>query len=114
MKPTPGQESPTSPTAWRVTEAGYLASEGEGFVELITPFVHDAHRDKHGGPSPRARANAEYIARAVNSHEAMLHALRVAGTMLDHVLNGQTVPDSDDINAALFTVREAIRAGEMK
>lgn len=62
----------------------------------------------------KAAEHGPFFERALNAHDPMMHALREAGTMLDHVLNGQTVPDSDDISAALFTVREAIRAGELK
>jgi hypothetical protein len=103
MSRTPGQESTPSPLPWSAGDSLQLYDADAR--EVAFPL----------GDNPRNRAaNAALIVHAVNSHAPMLRALRVAGTMLDYVLNGQTVPDSDDISAALFTVREAIRAGEMK
>ena len=63
-----------SPLPWRVTSEGYIASNA-GSLPIATPFRERAHRDKHGGVIPEARANAEYIVRAVNNHDSLVHVL---------------------------------------
>ena len=54
-----------TPRPWHVSR-GYIASDADGYVPIITPFTPDAHRDQHGNPSPEALANAELIVEAAN------------------------------------------------
>lgn len=43
---------------------GYIASKSHGYVPLVTPFREGVHKDKHGGATPEALANAHLIAAA--------------------------------------------------
>ena len=63
---------------WHVTEAGYIGSNGEGFVPLVSPFREGANKEKDGGPTEQAKANADFIVRAVNSHDDLLAAAKLA------------------------------------
>ena len=71
-----------TPTPWRTTPQGYIASQTEGFVPLTTPFREDAHRDQFRGPTPEAAANAAYICLAVNSHAALVAVAAISATLL--------------------------------
>lgn len=66
-----------TPTPWRESR-GFISSDANGYVPLITPFREDAHREMHGNPTPEAQANAEFIVRACNSHDDLLKACESA------------------------------------
>ena len=65
-----------TPGPWHIAEPGYIASDANGFIPLITPFTAKAHRDMHNGATPEAMANAKFIVRAVNSHDELLSIVR--------------------------------------
>ena|SRR3990167_7328359 len=97
-----------TPTPWRTTPQGYIASQTEGFVPLTTPFREDAHRDQFRGPTPEAAANAAYICLAVNSHAALVTALQAAEKALGPLPGGFGLPDS--VYVPIAQAHAAIRA----
>lgn len=89
-----------TPTPWTCRDNGqtfmiegalesHPAGEGRGFI-ATTGF----HRAKLGkAPSERQSANAEYIVRACNAHDALLSALRQFSVTCDTLVsNGVTLP----------------------
>lgn len=83
------REKLTTPTPWRVREMnrrgevhGYFiaANDVNGFAYDAEIMGEDEYRDIEGKTPglERWKADAEFIVRAVNSHDALVEALRVA------------------------------------
>lgn len=64
-----------TPGPWRVTGPGYIGSTTNGYIPIITPYTDRANRDKHGGATPEAMANAHLIATAPELLEALEAAI---------------------------------------
>jgi hypothetical protein len=75
-------------TPWHCTR-GYIASDSQGFLPLATPFAEGANQDKHGGPTPEAKANAAFIVKAVNERADMLEVIEEALFVLRNMTTKQ-------------------------
>jgi hypothetical protein len=104
---------PHTPTPWRVRE---LIDRPDLFhVSAPTPEGHPYHghtkeieimSDEH---YPTKRADAEFIVRAVNSHEALVEACNEAKKALEYL----HVNDSDySFPSTLSTINAAIKLAE--
>lgn len=65
-------ENQHTPEPWATTQdGGYLVHANDAApatpIPLVTPFVYPANRDKFGGPTPLAFANARRIVACVNA-----------------------------------------------
>jgi len=56
-----------TPEPWNADSSGHIGSLQMGYIPILTPFTEDAHRDKFGGPTPEAIANARRIVSCVNA-----------------------------------------------
>lgn len=66
-----------TPTPWKVNTKVFIS--GAPVIEAEQGFVATAHDNAYNDmPDGEALANAEYICRSVNSHEALVEALEEA------------------------------------
>lgn len=108
-------DNPT-PTPWTVDNPLSFAF-GPPMPQPRDPMLHTANCiGECNGPRARAEANARFIVRAVNSHAAMLAALKDAESALNAALsmvetdNGP--PDWDALRKDRSKVRAAIKLAE--
>ena len=103
-----------TPGPWHVTPEGYVSSDSHGFVPLITPFTEDAHRDKHRGPTPEAKANARLIAAAPDLLATLEEVFGTIGESLTALDKEELSTEGfiDCMAAAQDDIGTAIRATE--
>lgn len=98
-------ETKHTPTPW------YLADDDD--CRICCPeedvCTADTHRDEYSPDEDEAIANAAFIVRAVNSHDALVEALQ---SLLDETLNcvddGTLPRDAVDNNAGVKKARTAL------
>lgn len=83
----PETEAVHTPTPWRVEVEEYEENSGQISIEPINRLLHDpdwADPEDWG----RDLTNARFIVRAVNSHQALVDALRMCETVLSAMGHG--------------------------
>lgn len=110
-------EGKHTPTPWnKIEENEEISITAEGtnlaYDILSLPLFDDG---SYGWPCPELnnntqRANADFIIKAVNSHDQIVEALELACTMLDNLMRCKRDGCCNDRQCAVFRARKA--AGE--
>lgn len=103
-------EATHTPVPWRCDYAGHLYSSGEGYVAIITPFTPKEHHTEYGGATPKARANARFIVRAVNAHEKLVEACKRVLTAIEWSTTADRMESEEQ--AELLRAALALAEGE--
>jgi hypothetical protein len=95
-----------TPTPWGV-DGVYVERKGDERLVTLANCSHSPRID-----IPTAKANAEFIVRAVNAHDDLLSALAAALEWIDAVPPETVLPtmpgfDRDDVNALLDNLKAA-------